>query len=567
MRCPSLLVATLGLALAAAAQAAEPVHYHWFEYVGHDPAQQQPLPAGHYRNPVLAGFYPDPSAIRVGDRYYLVNSSFAWFPGLPISESRDLVHWKTIGHAIDRATQMDFDGAGVSRGLFAATLAFHDGLFYLACTEVDGRGNFIVTARDPAGPWSDPTWLPDVDGIDPSLFFDDDGQAYLLNNGPPQGQPRYEGHRAIWIQSFNPATRQTFGPRQVIVDGGVDPAANPIWIEGPHLFKRDGWYYLSAAEGGTGPQHSQVVLRSRAALGPYLPDPHNPILTQRDLPASRPDPVVNAGHADLLEAADGNWWAVFLASRSYGDGHYNTGRETWLLPVQWQQGWPRITAPGQVLTQTAPGPAFLRQDLSQAPMAGNFRWRDEFDQPTLDTAWQYLRAPRQDWARLDVEPGSLTVQALAEGLDSAHNPSFLARRQQHLVFEASTALQVPTSPGVAAGIAAFQNENHWYFLGVHRRDGQLQLFLEKRNGTATQAVASTPLAAGTTTLQLKIEGNAGAYAFGYASDAGHWQWLRRNEDGTILSTDVAGGFVGTQLGPYARAEGTAQEQADATATH
>jgi len=537
----------------ASAWAQEPVHFEWFEYRGRDAAFEQPLPPNHYRNPILAGFYPDPSVVRAGDRYYLVNSSFSYFPGLPVSESRDLVHWRQIGHVIDRPAQMDFDGQRISRGLFAASIAFHDDLFYVVGTEVDRGGNFVATAKDPAGPWSDPVWLKQVEGIDPSLFFDDDGKAYLLNNGEPEGKPLYDGHRAIWMQQFDIATRQTVGPRRVLLNGGVDLSKQPIWIEGPHLYRREGWYYLSCAEGGTGPQHSQVVLRSRSPWGPYAPYEHNPILTQRDLPAGRADPIVNAGHADLVEATDGSWWAVFLASRSYGDGHYNTGRETYLLPVAWKDGWPTILEPGHAIPQVAAASAFMHGTATQAPLAGNFTWRDDFDRTVLDNAWTYLRAPKQSWADLAAQPGQLTVHPLAEGLDSLHNPSFLARRQQHLAFDASTELAVPARPGVAAGIAAFQNETHWYFLGVRRVGARAELFLEKRAGEATETVARVSIEPDAP-LQLKISGDAGAYSFAFDADGKGWQWLRRNEDGTILSTDVAGGFVGTMLGPYARAE-------------
>lgn len=269
--------------------------------------------------------------------------------------------------------------------------------------------------------------------------------------------------------------------------------------------------------------------------------------------------MVNAGHADLVEATDGSWWALFLASRSYGQGHYNTGRETWLLPVRWQDGWPSILPAGQAIAQVAPGPSFQQRDAAQAPLAGNFRWRDDFDQPALDIAWTYLRAPRQAWADLKSKPGTLTLHPLAQGLDSLHNPSFLARRQQHLAFDASLALELPAQAGTAAGIAAFQNETHWYFLGVRRSDdGRAEAFLEKRAGDSTQTVARAPLAADAATLKLKIEGDAGAYAFGYDADGQGWRWLRRDEDGTLLSTTVAGGFVGTMLGPYARAEGAGQ---------
>ena len=336
----------------------QPVLFDWFEYSGNDAVFEAPLPAGHYRNPVLAGFHPDPSITRAGDRFYLVASTFSFFPGIPVFESTDLVHWRQIGNVIDRPSQLDFDGLGISRGVFAPTIEYHDGTFYVANTAVDSGGNFIATAKDPAGPWSDPIWLPTIGGIDPSLFFDDDGRVYILNNDAPIGEPRYSGHRAIWMQEFNLARMQPTGVRKVLIDGGVDPSTNPIWIEGPHIFKRGGWYYLSCAEGGTGPQHSQVILRSRNPWGPYAPYEKNPILTQRDLPGDRDHPITNAGHAQLVETPDGRWWATFLASRNYGQVHYNTGRETFLLPVKWEDGWPMILEPGREIPYVAPGAGF-----------------------------------------------------------------------------------------------------------------------------------------------------------------------------------------------------------------
>ena len=533
------------------AYAQEPVLFDWFEYRGHDVVFDTPLPPGHYRNPILAGFHPDPSITRAADRFYLVASSFAFFPGIPVFESADLVHWKQIGNVIDRASQLDFDGLGMSRGVFAPTIDYHDGTFYVANTSVDRGGNFIATAKDPAGPWSDPFWLPGIEGIDPSLFFDDDGRVYLLNNDAPQGRPRYDGHRAIWMQEMDLAKMTPVGPRKVLIDGGVDPSTNPIWIEGPHIFKRDGWYYLNCAEGGTGPQHSQVILRSREVWGPYVPYAGNPILTQRDQPADRIHPITNAGHADLVEGLDGRWWATFLASRNYGQTHYNTGRETFLLPVQWKDGWPVILEAGLEIPYALPGPTFMAKDRVQSPNTGNFTWRDEFDQASLDRAWMFLRLPNQGWADLGRHPGQLSITPLAQGLDSLGHPAFLGRRQQHTAFEASTALRVPVEAGTEAGIAAFQNEQHWYFLGVRRTsDGVQELFLERSSRFGRRIVSTTPIK-DTKLLRLKITGDAGDYSFGFDTGAG-WQWLKQHEDGTVLSTDVAGGFIGVVLGPHAR---------------
>jgi alpha-N-arabinofuranosidase len=208
--------------------------FDWFHYDGADPVDLALRPgAGQYRNPILKGFYPDPSITRAGDDYYLVTSTFSYFPGIPVFHSRDLVNWTQIGNAIDRPDQLDFKKLGLSRGVFAPAIEEHQGTFYILNTCVDCGGNFLVTATNPAGPWSDPVWLPEIEGgIDPSLFFDEDGKAWILNNGPPVGTPLYEGHRAIWIQQFDPAAKKMVGPRIMLVNGGVDISKKPIWVEG-----------------------------------------------------------------------------------------------------------------------------------------------------------------------------------------------------------------------------------------------------------------------------------------------------------------------------------------------
>ncbi|HYG07141.1 MAG TPA: glycoside hydrolase family 43 protein [Stenotrophomonas sp.] len=554
MRCVLGLGLGLGLGLAIApapaATPAAPVAFDDFRYRGDDPAFAAPLPPAHYRNPVLSGFFPDPAVTRVGDRYYLVNSTFAYFPGIPVFESEDLVHWRLLGHAIDRPGQLDFTGLGTSRGVFAPSIAHHDGTFYIFNTAVDNGGNYYLTAKNPAGPWSDPVWLPGVDGIDPSLFIDDDGRAYLLNNGPPEGKPRYEGHRAIWLQAFDLKSGQPFGPRKVLIDGGVEPQKNPIWIEGPHIYRRDGWYYLSCAEGGTGPQHSQVVLRARSPWGPFTPYAHNPILTQRDLPANRADPIANAGHADLVEGKDGSWWAIFLASRIYGDGHYQTGRETFLLPVTWRDGWPVILDAGKPIPQVVAAPSWMGEG-TQAPRSGNFEWRDDFSATTLRPEWLSLRmAPT--WADLRSKPGQLLLTPQADGLDSHGTPAFLGRRQQHLRFDSELRVQVPQATGTSAGLALYQDEQHWYVVGVQRSGEGATVFLQRHVAGDARVVAQARVA-DADSLRLRVQGEAGRGDFAF--DAGHgWQTLRAGEDIHVLSTDLAGGFVGVTIGPYARAE-------------
>jgi len=528
--------------------------FDWFAYEGRDPANAS-APAGSYTNPVMQGFYPDPSITRVGDKFYLVTSTFGYFPGIPIFESSDLVNWRQIGNAIHRPEQLDFARLGLSRGVFAPAIEHHQGTYYVLNTCVDCGGNFLVTATDPAGPWSDPVWLPEiVGGIDPSLFFDEDGRAWIVNNGPPEGEPLYEGHRAIWIQEYDHRAKRMIGPRRVLVNGGVDISTRPIWIEGPHIIRHDGWYYLICAEGGTAEGHSQVVLRSRTVTGPYTPNPTNPILTQRDLPRDRPNPITSAGHADFVQLPDGSWWATFLAVRPYEGDTYNTGRETFLMPVRWENGWPRITAPGQAIPYVHPRPNLPASAPAQ-PNSGAFAVREEFDRTALPLDWLMLRNPRTTW--YSFADGQLRLQALPTGLGDNGNPAFLARRQQHINASASTLLRfTPTRDGDEAGLAAFQSDDYWYFLALGREGGRGVLKLERRAGPNQPATGTTiasipsPVAPGQP-LHLRIDARGGRYDFSYAVRDGEWQPLLRDADGTILSTRVAGGFVGAVFGLHA----------------
>lgn len=552
------VIATLLAASSGLAQTPAPARFDGFVYEGADPANTAPLAPGQYRNPILGGFYPDPGNVRVGEDYYLVTSTFAYFPGIPVFHSRDLVNWTQIGNAIDRPNQLDFGALGLSRGVFAPTIEHHDGLFYILNTCVDCGGNFLVTATDPAGPWSDPVWLPDlVDAIDPSLFFDAEGQGWILNNGPPEGEPQYEGHRAIWIQRFDPERQVTFGPRKVLVNGGVDFASKPIWIEGPNLIFRNGWYYLVCAEGGTAEGHSQVVLRSRKPDGPFEPNPDNPILTQRGLPADRPLPITSAGHADLVQTPDGDWWATFLAVRPYGDDLYNTGRETFLLPVDWSGEWPRMTGPDEVIPYVLDRPALPASEPAAVPTGGAFSVRDTFDGPDLAPYWMMMRNPRERWFDLTSRPGWLSLTPRPVGLGDHGNPSFLARRQQHMFASAETTLHwTPGRDGDQAGMAALQSDDFWYAMAVTQVEGRRVIELRRRAGAdqspGGEVIAASFLEPTEAPVRLRIVARADRYDFLYSQAEDGWTTLMAEADGTLLSTRTAGGFVGVVFGPYAR---------------
>lgn len=528
--------------------------FDWFEYRGDDH-----LPGagpGEYANPVLQGFYPDPSIVRIDRDYYLVNSTFAWFPGIPVFHSRDLVNWTQIGNAIDRPAQLNLDKMTMSQGLYAPDLSWHDGKFYILNTCIGCGGNFVITATNPAGPWSQPTWLSEVTGIDPSLFFDDDGSAWIVHNGPPNGKPRYEGHTAIWLNQFDAKSRNTVGAPRVLVDSGSHPERKPIWIEGPHIFKKDGLYYLIAAEGGTEEGHSEVVFRSDKVTGPYLPFAGNPILTQRDLPKNRPNPITSTGHASFVKTQRGDWWAMFLGVRPFDGQNSNTGRETFMMPVRWRDGWPRITDPGQVVPWVVPRPTTLGGYKSPWPTHGAFSIRDDFTHSKLPPYWLTLRNPRGDWWR--IAGGTLGIDAKPEAFSARGNPSLLARRQQHLNATATTSVQFdPSDDGSEAGLIALQNDEYWYFLAVGRDHGKRTIRLRRRTGAQDPAIGvvlASAASPGHGAVELRIEAHGASYDFDWSPDGRSWHKLLTGADGTILSTKRAGGFTGSVFGLYAHDE-------------
>lgn len=531
------------------------IEFRSFQYQGEDSAAKPvELTADEYRNPILAGFYPDPSIVRVGGDYYLVNSSFAWYPGVPIFRSRDLIHWRQIGHVLDRPEQLPLDGAGVSGGIFAPTIRFHNGLYYMITTNVTGIGNFYVTAQNPAGPWSDPVMLPEIRGIDPSFFFDDDGKAYIVHNGdPPDNKPLYEGHRALHLFPFDVATGKVSGPGKIIVNGGTDISKHPIWIEGPHLYKHNGFYYLMAAEGGTSEGHSEVIFRSRLVDGPYEPYTGNPILTQRTLPPTRPDPITSTGHADLVETQNGEWWAVFLGCEPYQGDFYNTGRETFLLPVKWVDGWPVILAHDKVVPRVVRRPRLPQSTAGTQPMSGPFEWTADFSGKRLPFTLNTLRTPKSAWWALDGQHKALFLEPRAEDLDSRHDPSLVARRQQNANFSTSVDIELSKSDKPSdAGLVLFQNETHNFFLGVRlSSQGNRTVFLEKRDGPVTP-VASASLPTEARSVTLKADGAGARYRFFYRVGDKPWTEVGGDQDGTVLSTKTASGFVGTYIGLFAR---------------
>ncbi|QEH38516.1 Beta-xylosidase [Aquisphaera giovannonii] len=554
----------------AARPASEPdsaksVAFESFSYSGTDPMSAK-VGSDSYLNPILAGFYPDPSVCRVGDDFYLVNSSFLYFPGLPVFHSRDLVHWEQVGNAIQRPSQAPALRVGnVSGGMFAPTIRHHGGRFHVICTQVGPQGgNFVVSAERPEGPWSEPTWLRGVPGIDPSLFFDE-GHAYVVFNAEaPDKKPLYEGHRALWLQQVDLDGGKLIGPRKLLVNGGTDLSKKPIWIEGPHLLRKDGWYILIAAEGGTGPAHSEVVFRSRDLAGPYVPYEKNPILTQRDLPRGRPDPITCTGHADLVELPNGDWWAVFLGCRPDAAGHGLLGRETFLLPVKWADGWPAILEHGAEVPRVVKRPALAESTPpGWRPMTGDFTATDDFDGKAPGLGWMGLRTPTSSWWSLDAKSGEFRLMPRKARLTTrAEDPSFLCRRLQHASYTARTAIRLDAgTPDGDAGLVVFQDEGHHLLAGVRVRGGQAkEAFVERvaargrfsRQAPEPDVLSAAPLPGGCRRLEIEARGEGTSLTFRYRADGGDWSPLGDRVDATFLDGQAAGGFTGVCLGVHAR---------------
>lgn len=499
-----------------------------------------------YPNPILSGFYPDPSICRVGDDYYLVTSTFAYFPGVPIFHSRDLIHWEQIGNILDRPSQLPLEGAGVSEGIFAPTLRYHNGTFYMITTNVSAKtGNFVVTATDPAGPWSDPYPLGS-EGIDPSLFFDDDGKCYYCGTKPRREGARYYGDNEIYIQELDLSTMKLTGESYPAWHGAL---RHVEWPEGPHIYKKDGWYYLLISEAGTAHNHAVSIARSKSLFEPFQGNPGNPIMTHRHLGFSYP--IVNVGHPDIVETKNGEWWMVLLASRPYGGYYRNLGRETFLVPFTWENGWPVINPGKGIVEDTVKAP-----DLPLA-LTKEIPGREDFNEDKLPLHFMYLRNPVCENYSLTDKKGFLCMKCGQDLLSSTGDPSYVCVRQTDFSFRFDTSLEFdPVTTDEQAGIAIFQSDGYNYqcLLGTDGNSSVLSV-LRTKNG-AMETLRTMTLDGKYTKLTLRLEADGQDLSFHYSTDGSTFTTIEDQIDGRILCTDVAGGFVGNTMGVYATSNGT-----------
>ncbi|HRU39717.1 MAG TPA: glycoside hydrolase family 43 protein, partial [Candidatus Goldiibacteriota bacterium] len=470
-----------------------------------------------YINPVIPGFYPDPSICRSGRDYYLVTSSFEYFPGVPVFHSRDLVHWEQIGHVLDRKSQLPLENAQCYSGIYAPTIRFHEGVFYMTTTNTSGIGNFIVSAENPAGPWSEPLRVAQ-EGIDPSLFFDADGSVY-----------------------YTTANGGAFQSKIDIKTGKILAEPKLIWKgtggrypEAPHLYFINGWYYLMLAEGGTGYEHMVTMARSKSPWGPFEPCPRNPILTHRSLPG-----VIRAtGHADLV--SDGkNWFAVFLGVRTFGyDDTHNLGRETFLCPVKWHEdGFPVFGNDGTVSEE-------MEIPLEPSPVEPG-KIRDDFDCEKKAFCWNFLRNPDEALYSLKERPGFMRLKGSKHTLNDTASATWLGRRQCHHKLKVMTCLEfVPESASEEAGLCVRKNEQHHHEIFLTVREGKTCVVMRQRIANLQAETACVPYdISAQKRCVLAIEADLNDYVFMYGSSEKGLKPIGKAPV-RYLSSEIAGGFTG-----------------------
>jgi alpha-N-arabinofuranosidase len=454
------------------------------------------------------------------------------------------VDWESIGHALSREQQLDLTGFDMSDGVWAPTIRYHDGIYYIVATIAENRRGattFVVTANNPAGPWSDPVVL-DAEGIDPSLFFDTDGRCWFTACRDA-AHPAASGPGELWMRELDVTALRLVGPLHVLWHGAVRGA----WIEAPRVFLHAGVYHLIGAEGGTERNHSVTAATAATVTGPYVADPRNPLLTHRHL---GPEAAIqNVGHADLVDTPDGATWAVVLGIRPI-DGHHTLGRETFLVPVEWTStGMVFAPGHGQVRTiETAP-----RADPCGAGQRPQTYFRDEFAGPVLDRGWCTLRAAGHRWWNLD---DGLELSLLPWTLSEPRTPAFLGRRQQHLNFLASVAVEFqPMGPHEDAGIALLQNENH-YVTATIRADPTGMRIIEVSSviGGVETVTATAPAPAGGISLGVRASGLCYEIIFRSIEENQPWRCLAEI-DRRLLSAETSGSFLGVYLGLYATGRG------------
>lgn len=489
-----------------------------------------------YTNPIVRGMYPDPSVCSDGEYFYLVNSTFEFFPGVPVHRSKNLVEWEQIGHCISRKEQLYImpygeGGRQSAAGIYAPSIRCKDGRFYMVTTNMfqqKEQGNFFVWTDDPTGEWSDPIFL-DTPGIDPSFFFDDDGRTYYV--GTAEGK--------IYVREINLEDGSFLSDMHVLW-GGTGGA----YPEGPHIYKKDGLYYLMISEGATERSHMITMAKSNSLTEGYVACPHNPLLTNRSLLR----PLESVGHADLVQDKKGNWWAVCLGTRTFSyPPKHNLGRETMLIPVTWDGEWPLFGRDGSLAVEYD---VSLPEPLEKT-VPSNETYACNFDEKNLDYSWNYLYLPKED--NYAFGDGMLKLIGDEHSLYDMANYTWLGRRQRAHKTKVSVSLGFPSKQEKEeAGITIFMNHKHHYAASLIQEDGLRKIIFYRRIGSLTNR--ENEIVVNTDKVTFEIESDKDWYSFFYRIEGGERSFLGRGET-IYLTTEVGGSFTGNYYALFAMGNG------------
>jgi len=514
-----------------------------------------------FSNPIIRGGYPDPSICKVGDTFYLVNSSFEYFPGLPIHKSKDLINWELIGYGLHRKSQVDSTvnliDVQSNGGIHAPTIRYKDGVYYIITTNVyhDEKHNktemvnFIITAKNPAGPWSDPIHILGAPGIDPDLFFDDNGKVWYVGNHMPEN-PNFNGEGEIWLQQLDIKEFKLVGEKHLLWRG----ACGGVWAEGPHIYKKDGRYYLLIAEGGTSFNHAVMVALSDNIEGPYISNPRNPIITSRHL--SYDNWVNSTGHGDIIQLDDGRNYMVLLGIRNEIERGSNMGRETFIAPVTWEREpfewkdnkdlWP-VVAPktGRIERLNEVVFSGTSQELETS-------FKDDFTSNKLELRWNFRRYPIENIFHLNKKHDHLNLMCHPNQIEERGRSALLGFKQSESSFEYITQMNFdPISNGSEAGMSIFQkDDNYINFTLIKKEDNMLlQAYAVKDAKLITKV--SEQLNEHNGTLKLKIISDQENYKLYYSVDEIIFNYFTTLNGDFIKST----GYTGAHLGLYATSNG------------
>ena len=514
-----------------------------------------------FKNPILAGGYPDPSICKVGDTFYLVNSSFEYFPGLPIHKSTDLINWELIGHGLHRESQasstvnlVDVQSNG---GIHAPTIRYNKGVYYIISTNVyyDAENNktdmvnFIITANNPAGPWSDPIHIEGAPGIDPDLFFDDNGKVWYVGNQAPEN-PRFDGEGEIWLQELDLNEYSLIGERHLLWRG----ACGGVWAEGPHMYKKDGKYYLIIAEGGTSFNHAVMVAMSEKIEGPYISNPRNPILTSRHL--SYDNWVNSTGHGDIVELDDGRYYMVILGIRNEINRGSNMGRETFIAPLSWEREpfewkenkdlWPVVSPiSGKVEKEN-------EVIFTNSTQINSYNFRDDFNSKTLGLKWNFRRLPLENIYSLDKREGFLRIFSNQNIIKERHRAALMGFKQNQTNFEYFTSMNFnPENNKSEAGISIFQKDDNYLNFTVVKKDGNFFIKVSAYNNNKLILKDEQLIPDYKGKIKLKISSEEGEYKLFYSTRGFRYRLFDKLKNDILLSK----GYTGAHIGLYITSNG------------